>query len=235
MKLACLYSGGKDSTFSILRSSEVGHDVVCLITLHPSADDSMLFHYPNSWITRYTAQALCKPLIEIQLTGMSSKENEYKALKRAIEQAKSLYNIEGVLHGGISSRFQNNVFEEVCLENQLKVVAPLWNIEASHYLHLLVNSNFDVRIVSVSAMGLDESWLGKSLDHTSIMRLEELSKKYGFNLTFEGGEAETLVTDCPLFKKKINIKRANTHWDGQRGRFEIIEASIIPKHKEHAR
>ena len=56
-----------------------------------------------------------------------------------------------------------------------------------------------------------------------------LSKKFGFNLTFEGGEAETLVIDCPLYRKKIQINSATTLWDGQRGIFEIQDIALIEK------
>jgi diphthine-ammonia ligase len=169
------------------------------------------------------------PLIELEISGISCKENEYNALAQAIIKAKGIYNIEGIVHGGISSRFQNRIFEKVAVENQLRVISPLWNIEPSSYMRLLVDYKFDVKIISVSAMGLDRLWLGKSIDLSSLNRLEYLSKRYGFNLTFEGGEAETLVTDCPLFKYKINIERANKRWDGQRGIFEILEVSLVPK------
>ncbi len=60
-----------------------------------------------------------------------------------------------------------------------------------------------------------------------MKRLPGCQKKYGFNLTFEGGEAETLVTNCPLFKKKLRVKNANTRWDGQRGIFEILEVELV--------
>ena len=32
-------------------------------------------------------------------------------------------------------------------------------------------------------------------------------KKLSIHLGFEGGEAETLVLDCPLFKKRLNVKK----------------------------
>ena len=40
-----------------------------------------------------------------------------------------------------------------------------------------------------------------------IEKLEELHKKYGLNISFEGGEAESLVIDGPLFKKEIVIEK----------------------------
>ncbi|MBU2639653.1 MAG: ATP-binding protein, partial [Nanoarchaeota archaeon] len=33
--------------------------------------------------------------------------------------------------------------------------------------------------------------------------LDRLSKKYGFNVAFEGGEAETIVIGSPMFKTFI--------------------------------
>ncbi|MDQ3873922.1 MAG: ATP-binding protein, partial [Thermoproteota archaeon] len=88
---------------------------------------------------------------------------------------------------------------------------------------------FNIVIVGVSTMGLGKEWLGKELDQEAITKLISLSKKYGFNLTFEGGEAETLVVDCPLFMKKLQINSANVHWDGQRGIFEILDVALVEK------
>ena len=59
-----------------------------------------------------------------------------------------------------------------------------------------------------------------------IATLNQLSKKHGFNLSFEGGEAETFVTDCPLFSSPIKIVKSKKIWDGHRGRFEILEAKL---------
>ena len=90
----------------------------------------------------------------------------------------------------------------------------------------LLDSNFEFIMTTVSSDGLDESWLGKSLSKTDIDTLKQLSKKFGFNLNFEGGEAETFVVDCPLFSNSINITKSNKTWDGYRGRFEIVDARL---------
>ncbi|MBI2128306.1 MAG: ATP-binding protein, partial [Nitrosarchaeum sp.] len=47
MKLAALFSGGKDSTYSILEAQKNGHVVKCLVTILASSDDSHLLHHPN--------------------------------------------------------------------------------------------------------------------------------------------------------------------------------------------
>lgn len=228
MKLGALYSGGKDSTFAIFRAKEMKHQVLCLITMHPVADDSMLFHYPNSWIAKYLSDAMEIPVMEFTVKG-KSKDDEIKALEEAMAQAKSTYGIQGVVYGGIASNYQKQAFEEICGRLGLAAVAPLWNVEPLKYMNELLRRGFKIMIVGVSAMGLGKEWLGKELDKMSLAKLTALSEKYGFNVTFEGGEAETLVTDCPLFRKKLRINAAITHWDGQRGIFEIRDVSLVEK------
>ncbi len=228
MKLASLYSGGKDSTFAIFRAKEMGHQVTCLITMHPIADDSLLFHYPNSWVTEYLADAMRIPVLGFSVKG-KTKEDEMIALEEAIAQMKFLYGVEGILYGGISSNYQKQAFEDVCTRQGLSAVAPLWKIEPLSYMNELVEHDFQIMIVGVSTMGLGKEWLGRILDKDAISKLNSLSKKYGFNLTFEGGEAETLVVDCPLFHKRVEVKKANTLWDGQRGIFEILEVSLVSR------
>ena len=56
--------------------------------------------------------------------------------------------------------------------------------------------------------------------------LEKLSKKFQFNLNFEGGEAETFVVNCPFFQKSVKIINSQKIWDGYRGRFEIVDAEL---------
>ena len=47
MKLACLFSGGKDSIYAIHLAKQQGHDVVCLLSVFPKSEESHLLHYPN--------------------------------------------------------------------------------------------------------------------------------------------------------------------------------------------
>ena len=90
----------------------------------------------------------------------------------------------------------------------------------------LLDANFDFIMTTVSSGGLDDSWLGKLISKSDIDVLNRLSKKFGFNLNFEGGEAETFVIDCPLFANPIKIVQSEKNWDGYRGRFEIVDAEL---------
>jgi ABC transporter with metal-binding/Fe-S-binding domain ATP-binding protein len=227
MRLAALFSGGKDSTFAIYKAKQAGHEIACLITMHPAGDDSALFHYPNSRMTKHLAEAMKIPVLDF-VSGIG-KHVESEALAQAVAKAKSTYNIQSVLSGGIASVFQKNAFEQACKEHGVKPVAPLWGADPEKYMSELLDSNFSIMIVGVSAMGLEKEWLGRVVDREALVQLVKLSKKYGFNLAFEGGEAETLVLDCPLYTKRLKIIRSHTRWDGQRGIFEILEAELVQK------
>ena len=228
MKLASLYSGGKDSNYSIFEVQRLGHDVLCLVSIIPEISDSLLFHFPNIQLTQALAQAIDLPIRNFQSSN-SRLENEMSVLENALSTVKDEFGIEGIVHGGISSMFQKRNFEKVCDGLQLSVYSPLWNLNPSNYLHQLIDEKFKITIVGVSALGLGKEWLGITLDGDNVKTLESLSRKYGFNLNFEGGEAETLVVDCPIYKKKLEIKEGIVKWFGDNGIFEIIDYELIDK------
>jgi diphthine-ammonia ligase len=225
LKLAALYSGGKDSTFAIYQAKQEGHVVVCLVTILPLSDESKFLHYSNVHITKLQAHSMRLP----HLYG-SSISNDIKTeaswLESLLMQAKKDFGIEGIVHGGILSEFQKNNFENVCKNLGLKIIAPLWGIDQKEYMKKLIESNFKFIITSVSSGGLDDSWLGREITKEDVDDLEKLSITHGFNLSFEGGEAESLVLSCPLFLKPLRIIKSNKTWDGYRGRFEITEAIL---------
>ena len=105
IEIASLYSGGKDSNYSIFEINRVGHDVACLISIIPEISDSLLFHFPNIHLTRVLAQAIDLPIRDFK-SKTSSLENEIASLENALSSVKDEFGIEGIVHGGISSNFQ---------------------------------------------------------------------------------------------------------------------------------
>ncbi|MBI2660247.1 hypothetical protein HYX07_03745, partial [Candidatus Woesearchaeota archaeon] len=49
-------------------------------------------------------------------------------------------------------------------------------------------------------------WLGKKITKENFSQLRKDSIKYGFHIGFEGGYADTLVTDCPLYSHRMFIE-----------------------------
>lgn len=225
MNLASLFSGGKDSTYSIYKAKKEGHQIQCLVTILPLSDESKLLHYPNIEITKLQAKSMGIPQIYVKSESDETKVEE-DLIEKILKQAKSEYDLEGLVHGGILSNFQKNIFEKACSELNLKLISPLWNKDQTEYMKNLIKSNFHFIITSVSSDGLDETWLGKEITLHDLSKLEQLAKKFGFNMNFEGGEAETMVIDCPLFSHPIKILKSRKFWDGIRGRFEILDAEL---------
>jgi len=225
MKLACLFSGGKDSTFVIQLAQKQGHDVVCLLSVFAKSDESHLLHHPNLQWTKLQSESMNIP----QLTANSNSEkteDELNVLSNLLLQAKEKFHIDGLVHGGIKSQFQKEKFESLCTQLDLIAFAPLWDTEPVQYMNELIENDFNFIMTTVTSDGLDDTWLGKPISKSEIKILKELSEKFGFNLNFEGGEAETFVLDCPLFSNPITINQSKKIWDGYRGRFEIVDAGL---------
>ncbi len=225
MKLAALFSGGKDSTYSIHLAKLQGHDIKCLLSVFPKSDESHLLHHPNMKWTSLQSESMKIPQITIE-SKSDETSTELDAIEKILLNAKDEYDIEGMVHGGIKSQFQKEKFENLCNKLNLKSISPLWDSEPKKYLDELISSDFDFIITSVSSGGLDETWLGKKIGKDEIEQLQTLSEKFGFNLNFEGGEAETFVVNCPLFSHPIEILKDEKSWDGYRGRFEILDARL---------
>jgi ABC transporter with metal-binding/Fe-S-binding domain ATP-binding protein len=226
LKLASLFSGGKDSTYAIYKAKQEGHSIECLVSIFPQSEESHLLHFPNISTTSLQASAMKIPQIQGRI-NTTDPQIELEQLQNLLEKAKKDFGIEGIVHGGLFSDYQRTRFEAIGKNLSLKVVSPLWHIDQKNYLKQLLDSKFKFIITSVTSEGLDQTWLGREITRDDIDKLIILSEKYGFNLTFEGGEAETFVVDCPLFYTPIQIIKANKIWDGYRGRFEITEAVLV--------
>ena len=225
MKLASLFSGGKDSTYAIYVVQKQGHDIACLLSVFPKSDESHLLHHPNMAWTKLQSESMNIPQLLIS-SDSDNTDEELSKLEILLQKAKEQFDIEGVVHGGIKSNFQKDKFETLCSKLNLIIVAPLWGIESQQYMNDLLDSKFEFIMTVVSSDGLDDSWLGKLISKSDIDILKRLSQKFGFNLNFEGGEAETFVINCPLFTNSIKINKFEKIWDGYRGRFEIVDAGL---------
>jgi uncharacterized protein (TIGR00290 family) len=89
----------------------------------------------------------------------------------------------------------------------------------------MLDAGFEIRIIRVAAYGLDESWLGRTLNADALDELEALNEEYGVHILGEGGEFETLVTDGPHMDRPIELSY-ETEWDGTRGTLVVEDARL---------
>jgi diphthine-ammonia ligase len=226
MKAAVLFSGGKDSTMAVYKAIEEGYDVEYLVSMISDNPESYMFHVPNIHITELSSEAMEIPLIMAKTHGV--KEKELDDLKKVLNKLKNR-GVEAIFAGALASEYQKSRIDQLCSDLGLISNAPLWHIDPKEYMEEIIDSGFEVIIISVSAEGLDESWLGRRIDHQLLEEIIILNSKYGMHMAFEGGEAETLVLDCPTFKKRIKIIEASNVWDRDSGYLLITKAELENK------
>jgi len=221
-----LWSGGKDSTYAAWLASKEDR-LSCLVTLFPKSEFSYMFHFPDLEWTRLQAEAMGVPQLTAPTEGV--KEEELADLERALARARDEFAIDGLYTGALASVYQKTRVERVCRDLGLECVSPLWGVDPEIHLRRLVKDGFVAMVVSVSALGLDQSWLGRILDAEAIDELVALGKKFRFHVGLEGGEGETFVLDCPLFMRRVEVLGSTTHWRADSGYLHITEARLVKK------
>ena len=94
----------------------------------------------------------------------------------------------------------------------------------------MIDLGFELQFSAIAAYGLDKSYLGKTIDDNVYEKLLKLHEKVGFHVAGEGGEYETLVVDCPLFKKKLVVKDASVVMENENtGKFVVKRAVLQQK------
>ncbi len=224
MKLAVLFSGGKDSMLSLIRAQRY-HEISCLITIRSKRSDSYMFHTPNIHLTELQAKALNKPLITQWTNGY--KEEELLDLKKALIKSINDFSVDGIVTGAIRSVYQATRVQRLCDELGLWCFNPLWLENQEVILKEVLNNNIKAIISSVAGYPLKKDLLGKELNNEIINEL--ISYKNIINPAGEGGEIETTVIDSPLFNKKIVIRNSITSYENYSGTYLISDAELIDK------
>ncbi|WP_405321054.1 TIGR00289 family protein [Methanobrevibacter thaueri] len=226
MKVAVLFSGGKDSTMAVYAALDAKEDVRYLLSMKSRNDESYMFHVPNIHITNLLAEALDIPIMSVETDGI--KEEELEDLRTAFENLKDL-GVEAIYTGALYSVYQKSRIEKLGSEVGLEIISPYWHVDELEYMRKIVSLGFKIMICGVAAWGLDESWLGRIIDDETIDELVRLNEKYHVDIAFEGGEAETLAIDGPIFKKRLEILKYKKEWHLDSGVYIIEDATLQEK------
>ena len=225
MKVASLFSGGKDSAFAIWWAQMQSWDVAELVTVLPESSESWMFHYPATEWTKLQAHAMSIPLTVIRTKG--AKEKELDDLADGLRSLTKNIGIEGIVSGAVASEYQRTRLDNVCEELGLRSFAPLWHKNQQQLVEEQIESGFEIIITACNALGLTKEWLGRRLDTKNFQELVRLSKKYGFSIAFEGGEAETFVLNAPTFNGTIRVDQSIPHWKNESGYLKFERLSLV--------
>ncbi|QCC52331.1 diphthine--ammonia ligase [Halapricum salinum] len=231
-----LFSGGKDSSWALYRALEAGHPVERLVTVHPEGD-SYMYHVPATRLAELAAESIGIELVAVEPADFEAGsatdsgaqgDAELEPLEAALENLDSelVGGVTGITAGAVESEYQTSRIQAMADRLDAELFAPLWQRDPRTLAEAMLDAGFEIRIIQVAAHGLDESWLGRTLDAGTIAELETLNDEYGVHILGEGGEFETLVTDGPHMDRKIELDYT-TEWDGTRGRLRIDDARLV--------
>jgi ABC transporter with metal-binding/Fe-S-binding domain ATP-binding protein len=236
-----LFSGGKDSSWALYRALEAGLDVSRLVTVHPPGD-SYMYHVPATRLAGLAAESVGLPLVEVEpdadsFPGDGDGDGEIDSGERGDAELEPLEaalaelaaeldgGLAGVTVGAVESSFQADRVEGMADRLDCEVFAPLWHEDPYDLLDAMLEAGFEILIVRVAAYGLDESWLGRTIDEAAVADLRELDEQYGVHPMGEGGEFETLVVDAPHMDRRIELDWER-EWAGDRGSLAITDARL---------
>jgi ABC transporter with metal-binding/Fe-S-binding domain ATP-binding protein len=220
MRLAALFSGGKDSTYAAYLMEQQGHSVQVLVSVLPSDPHSMVFHTPNLHLLPLMAEAMGKGMVTVRSDG--SEDGDLEALARAL----SLVRVEGVVTGAVASDYQWDRINGVCERLGLRTFSPLWRKGQEGLMRDLLSSGLQAMVVAVMAEGLGPEWLGRVLDGRALDELLELRRDRGVSPCGEGGEYESLVLDSPLHLRPLQIRSMSRQVTRDGGRVMVQDAVL---------
>lgn len=201
MTVTALASGGKDSTFAAYLADTQGWTVDELLTLAPEDPESMMFHTPNLDLVKWQAEAWGKRHRRVPIHGRGEAAEE-SALEHALEGERA-----AVVAGAIASSYQWSRVNRICYRVGRPLYAPLWGKAPGRVVREEIDAGLDIRLVHLSAEGLDPAWLGRRLDRDLLAEIERRHAEVrAVNVAGEGGEYETLVVDAPFFAQPLVLE-----------------------------
>ncbi len=221
MKVAVLWTGGKDSSLACYKAMK-DHDVAYMVTFiwqKPSES------HPLS-IMKYQSEAIKTPFIWERLDPPYEK-----SYRQAILELKAEYGIEAVVTGDISyvDAFHGNWIDDICKGTGVEVIKPLWEKPRKALMEDLLASGFKVMFSCVKEPWLTADWVGKIITPELLKDMEALHDKNGLDLCGENGEYHTMTLDAPFFTETIEVPKFKTKKTENGYITEPIDIRLVPK------
>jgi len=197
IKVAASWSGGKDSCLACYEAIREGYEVSYLVNTISREFRRVRFHGTEAGLVQKQAQAVGIPLLQKETSGDDYERDFKEAIRSVIQEG-----VRGVAFGDIRLDRNRQWAEKICKELGVRAIEPLWGRSSAQVLRSFVEAGFEATVVCTQANLLGEEWVGRKLDKEFI---EELVGRKEIDACGENGEYHTLVTDGPLFKKRIEI------------------------------
>ena len=227
MKVAILFSGGKDSAYAIEHALEKGWQIDYLLTVVPTRKDCYLFHYATTQNAAKIAEMLGLKHLTLKC-DFANPLKEASLVKNLVEKNK----VDALLLGGIGlQKTQIKSLQDALAPLGVKVFASHAGHNHEELMKEMLQKGYRFIISQIASDGLHD-WLGKEITKDNFQLLKKDSKKFGFHIGFEGGYADTFVTDAPFFPKRLEILEAERVYDDAYSGHIVIKSINFVSKKE---
>jgi uncharacterized protein (TIGR00290 family) len=195
------WSGGKDSTLALYRTlQDSDFDIRYLLTTFNQEADRISMHGVRRELLLAQAASLGIPAKTIELPSSSDMQAYETVMNIAIQELKA-EGISDCIFGDIFLEDLRKYREQKLEEVSISAHFPLWKEDTTSLVHQFVDSGFKTIVVCVDSSKLDESFVGRVIDHQFLTDLPENVDPCG-----ENGEFHTFVFDGPIFSKPIKFE-----------------------------
>ena len=201
MSYIASWSGGKDSCFACYQAILKGYHISYLLNFISQEYRRVRFHGTEARLIHMQAEAIGTSLLQKETTP-DGYEQEFKETVRSLIPK----GIEGMIFGDIYIEEHKEWTERVCREIGIEAIEPLWGKDQEGLLLEFIDAGFEAKIVSAQSDLFDKKWIGRKVDRDFLKYLQENN----IDACGENGGYHTLVTNGPLFKKKIEITESNS-------------------------
>ena len=215
------WSGGKDCCLAAYQAKQQGIDIVYLLNMVTEDRQRSCSHgIAAQWILRQ-AEAIGIPFLQFPTT-----DDNYQSIFTGA--LKELHNkgITAGVFGDIDFAPHREWIEKVCSPSGITPVLPLWGQNQNKILSDFIELGFKAKVIATQADLIGEEWLGRLVDKKFMKDIEDLKKD--ITPCGEAGEFHTLVVDGPIFKRRLEIRDAETvkrgeHWFWDIKKLELVE------------
>jgi diphthine-ammonia ligase len=209
-------SGGKDSMYALYVTLKEGLNVNHLLFI----TNGSKAHLVNRWLLKLVSESLEIPVVTV---GRRLPE-----IRRALRKLKAEILVSGVM----TTPEHIDYYQIICNPIKVKHYAPLWGKNPFTALAEMKKLGFQMLVIEVDvSMGSRKSWLGKEIDDNILHEIRKLESDQRMNPIGELGEYHTLILDCPIYKKRINILESEIVWENSKGYVVIKNANLQSKTK----
>lgn len=232
MKTIVLFSGGKDSFYSLIKALEMG-PVEYVVSVQSKSGDTQLHAGPEANEQVRKAQLDLLGLPYKQITVGSGKDYMHELFIRLNELVQK-DNITHLVTGDLWHPYTSGIGDMLAGALGVTLVRPARDAcptreSDEKYMREIISSNIKSVIVSVRQGNLPENFVGRTIDEALITELVSMK----VDAAAEGGEYQSLVLYAPPMKDRIVIDNFSISLvDGKNGKEKFHRMSVNKFHIE---